>query len=117
MATALKIEAHTTESGSGVLSLRGEVDVANSHEVRDAALALVGGGARGLVVDLTGTAYLDSAGLGILVGLLKRSKEADFKLAIAGAQPAVQRLFEITKLNRVFPMHADVASALQEVAG
>jgi anti-sigma B factor antagonist len=117
MPTPLKIESRKTDTNGAVLSLQGEIDVANSHEVRDAALALLGGGTRCLVVDLTKTEYLDSAGLGILVGLLKRVKEADLKLVLAGAQPQVKRLFEITRLNQVFPMAEDVASALQEVAG
>ncbi len=112
----LKIESRKADTDRAVLSLQGEVDVANSHEVREAALALLGSGVRTLIVDLTKTDYLDSAGLGILVGLLKRARESELRMVIAGAQPQVRRLFEITRLNQVFPMHDDVASALQEVA-
>ncbi len=117
MTQPFRIESRRADTDSAVLSLQGEVDVANSQRVRDAALSLLGSGVKKLVVDLTKTEYLDSAGLGILVGLLKRVKESDLKMIIAGAQPQVQRLFEITKLNQVFPMREDVASALQEVAG
>jgi len=117
MVTPLTIDAHRTDLGAGVLSLHGEVDVANSHQVREAALSLLAGGVKGLVIDLSATAYLDSAGLGILVGLLKRVKESGVTMAIAGPQPQVKRLFEITRLNQVFSMHEDVTSALQEVAG
>ncbi len=116
MANALQIESRREGADSGVLSLRGEVDVANSQQVRDAALALIGTGIKRLVIDLSSTDYLDSAGLGILVGLLKRARESDLTLVVAGAQPRVQRLFDITKLNQVFTMRQDVTSALQEVA-
>jgi anti-sigma B factor antagonist len=116
MANALQIESRKEAGDSGVLSLRGEVDVANSQQVRDAALTMIKDGAKRLVIDLSGTEYLDSAGLGVLVSLLKRTRESDLTLVIAGAQPRVQRLFEITKLNQVFIMRENVASALQEVA-
>ena len=101
MASPLRIESRKTDPDRAVLSLQGEVDVANGHQVREAALSLFGGGVKTLVVDLTGTEYLDSAGLGVLVGLLKRAKESDLRMVIAGARPQVRRLFEITKLNQI----------------
>lgn len=116
MNNSLHIDSRQAGNDSAVLSLQGEVDVANSEQFRNAALSLLASGIKRLVVDLSGTDYIDSAGLGILVGLLKRVKESDLKLLVAGAQPRVQRVFEITGLNQVFAMRADVASALQEVA-
>ena len=117
MAQAFKIESHRAEGDRGVLSLQGEVDVANSQQVREAALSLLASGITGLVVDLTKTDYLDSAGLGILVGLWKRVQESGLKMVVAGAPPRVRHVFEVTRLDQVFPMREDVASALQEVAG
>ena len=116
MTNSLHIDSRITGSDSAVLSLQGEVDVANSDEFKRAALALLEGGVKRLVVDLSRTEYIDSAGLGILVGLLKRTNESHLELIVAGAQPRVQRVFEITGLNRVFAMRADVNAAVQEVA-
>ena len=115
MENPLRIESCQADEHSAVLSLQGEVDVANGHEVREAALSLLGSGVKTLVVDLSKTQYLDSAGLGILVGLLKRARESERRIVIVGAQPQVKRIFEITRLNQVFSMREDVASALQEV--
>jgi len=115
MATPLRIGTQLKGEGLAVLSLSGEVDVSNTPQVRDAALGLLSGGATKLVVDLSETTYMDSAGLGTLVGLLKRLKEAKGAMAIAGAAPRVQRLFEITNLNRIFSLYPDVAAAAKEV--
>jgi anti-sigma B factor antagonist len=115
MDNALQISSRVEGEDSVVLSLQGEVDVSNSELVKNAALAALAQGAKRLVIDLSGTEYMDSAGLGILVGLLKRVKESDLVMAVAGAKPQVKRVFEITRLNRVFTMHDDVTSALKEV--
>jgi len=116
MTNSLQIGSRRAGDDSAVLSLQGEVDVANSEQVKNAALSLLASGVKRLVVDLSRTEYIDSAGLGILVGLLKRASESGFTLLMAGAQPRVARVFEITGLNRVFVMCADVTSALQGVA-
>jgi anti-sigma B factor antagonist len=112
MTTPLKIDSRTEAGDAAVLRLAGEVDVANVAQVREAALKLLAAGVKQLVVDLSATEYLDSSGLGILVGLLKRLKEIGGDMAIAGPQPRVKRLFEITGLSRVFALHNDVAAAL-----
>jgi len=116
MENSLQISSRREGNDSAVLSLQGEVDVSNCELVKQAAAALLAENVTRLVVDLSGTEYLDSAGLGILVGLLKRVNESALTLVIAGARPQVKRVFVITKLNQVFTMRDDLASALQEVA-
>ena len=115
MSTPLKIGARTEGEDAAVLSLTGEVDVANAGNVRDAALKLFEGGRTHLIVDLGGVEYMDSTGLGMLVGLLKRLKESQGDVVIAAPQPRVKRLFDITGLARVFRIYDDVSAALKEV--
>jgi anti-sigma B factor antagonist len=117
MATPLRIESRPAGEGTAVLALAGEVDVSNTAQVREAALKLLSDGVSKLVIDLTATEYMDSAGLGMLVGLLKRLNESGGKMAIAGARPGVGRLFTITGLNRIFALYGEVATALKEVGG
>ena len=117
MGTPLRIESTMEGEETAVLSLIGEVDVANAGQVKEAALKLVSDGAKRLVVNLNGTEYMDSSGLGILVGLLKRLKESGGQMALAAARPRVKRLFEITGLTQVFALCEDVAAALKEVRG
>jgi anti-anti-sigma factor len=117
MTTPLKIDAHTEGPDTAVLSLAGEVDVANAAQVRDSALMLVDSGVKNIVIDHHSTEYMDSTGLGTLVGLLKRTRELGGDVVIAAAQPRVKRVFEITGLTQVFRMYDDVAAALKEVRG
>lgn len=115
MDTQLEIASRSVGAETGVLSLSGEVDVSNVQRVREAAVELLEGGAKNLVVDLAKTEYMDSSGLGVVVGLLKKVKELGGTLAIAAAQPRVKRVFEVTGLNQVFPVRDDVEGALKEV--
>lgn len=117
MSTELKIDSRTEGEDTAVLSLTGEVDVANASQVRDAGLSLISRGVKRLVVDLERTEYMDSTGLGTLVGLLKRLKESGGAIAIAAAQSRVERLFVITGLDRIFSLCGDVEAALKEVRG
>jgi len=114
-AAPLRVETRLAGEGTAVLSLAGEVDVSNTARVREAALQLLSGGTKKLVVDLSATEYMDSAGLGMLVGLLKRLKESGGAMGIAGARPRVNHLFEITGLNQILALYDDVAIALKEV--
>ncbi|MFB3881034.1 MAG: STAS domain-containing protein [Armatimonadota bacterium] len=117
MATPIKIGARSVDDDTAVLSLAGEVDVANASQVRDAALKLIADGAKHLLVDLSAIEYMDSTGLGTLVGLHKRLRESGGEVTIAGAKQSVKRLFDITGLMQVFRMHEDVSAALKEVRG
>jgi anti-sigma B factor antagonist len=83
--------------------------------VRDAALRLISDGAKNLVVDLSETEYMDSSGLGTLVGLLKRVREGGGEMPIAAARPRVKRLFEVTGLTQVFKLYEDATAALEEM--
>jgi len=116
MSTPLQIKSSREGEDAAVISLVGEVDVANTAQVREAALRLLADGVKRLVVDLSATEYMDSAGLGTLVGLLKRLKESGGTMAIAGPQPRVARLFQITGLNQILTLCVDVATALKEVS-
>ena len=115
MDTQLEIASRMVGAETGVLSLSGEVDVSNVQRVREAAGELLERGAKNLVFDLAKVEYMDSSGLGVLVGLLKKVKELGGTLAIAAAQEQVERLFVITGLKQIIPLSDDVEGALKEV--
>ena len=69
-----------------------------------------------LVIDLGNVEFIDSAGLGVLVGIYKRVKQRGQRVAVARAQPYVARVMRIIKLDRVFESFADVPSALAELS-
>lgn len=115
MSTPLTIESRREGEAAAVLALAGEVDVSNVGEARAAALSLLEDGTKRLILDISGVTYMDSSGLGMLVGVLKRLRESEGELAIAGAAPGVKRLFEITGLEQIFSLYDDMAAALKEV--
>lgn len=69
-----------------------------------------------VLVDISGVRFLDSTGLGVLVSLLKMMAGGG-TLAIAGAQPVVQRLFKLTGMDRVFRLFESDAEAMAALAG
>ena len=71
-------------------------------------------GRNDLVIDLGNLEFVDSAGLGVLVGIYKRVKRRGQRVAVTGAQPYVARVMRIIKLDRVFESFDDVPSALAE---
>ncbi len=82
--------------------MRGEIDVATSPALREELYAIIDGGAKVLVVDLSELGFIDSSGLGVLVAALKHMREQDGQLVLSGlAQPAL-RVFEITDLTALF---------------
>src|SRR5947208_12473988 len=69
-----------------VLEVGGEVDVYTAPRLRERLIELVDGGAKHVVVDLSRVEFLDSTGLGVLVGALKRLRAVDGSLGLVCAQ-------------------------------
>lgn len=65
-----------------------------------------------LIVDLTGVDFIDSTGLGVLVGALKHAREADGTLDVVVATPRVLKVLALTGLDVVIPLHSTLDEAL-----
>jgi anti-sigma B factor antagonist len=93
-----------------VVRVTGDIDLATAPGLRD-ALNLPD--TDHMVVDLRGVAFLDSTGLGVLVGALKRLRRrgGSLKIVTNGAG-RVRRLFELTNLSRAFDLHTSVLDAI-----
>ena len=102
----------TERDGWAVLAVAGEVDVATAPRLREQLIELVGAGSYRIVVDLEGVDFLDSTGLGVLVGALKRVRTYDGELALVCTEARILKVFEITGLTKVFPMHRSVDEAV-----
>ena len=85
-----------------VAELSGELDFSTSQRLRAELLDLIDDGARTLVIDMSGLAVIDSTGLGVLVGVLKRVLQHGGKLSLRAPRPAARKVFDITGLDRVF---------------
>jgi anti-sigma B factor antagonist len=102
----------TEERGDwSVLSVRGEVDLYTAPHLKDQLAALVGAGRNRLAVDLGQVEFMDSTGLGVLIGALKRCKENGGVLALVSPRESVAKVLAITGLDKVFSIHDSVDDA------
>ena len=94
-----------------VLEVGGEVDVYTAPRLREKLVELVEQGARHVVVDLSRVEFLDSTGLGVLVGALKRLRAVNGTFGLVCAHERLLKIFRITALDRVFSLYDTVAAA------
>lgn len=104
-------------AGHTVVEVRGEVDVYTASLLRERLLAVIDGGASQVVADLRRVDFLDSTGLGVLVGALKRLRMAGGDLVLVCDHEKLLKIFQITALDRVFALHATVEAATSPPAG
>lgn len=90
------------QSGGAVLRVEGEVDVYTAPALRDELYRVIDEGAARVTVDLAGMEFIDSSGLGVFVGALKRVRERSSELELRGVQPSTRKVLEITGLIQVF---------------
>ncbi|MDQ1689203.1 MAG: anti-sigma factor antagonist [Frankiaceae bacterium] len=95
-----------------VVEVGGEIDVYTAPKLREQLIELVSNGRYQLVVDMESVDFLDSTGLGVLVGGLKRVRAHDGSLRLVCTQERILKIFRITGLTKVFPIHASVDEAL-----
>ncbi len=95
-----------------ICEVEGEIDASNVESVFDQLVASASSDSPGLVLDLTRTVYLDSAGVRILFELARRLRTHRQELRIAvPADGIVRRVLVLTALADVVPLHADAESA------
>ncbi len=108
----LGIEVDESRSPHVLVAVRGEVDIATAPKLREKLVELASQGAKQVVVDLDGVEFLDSTGLGVLIGGMKRLRGLDGDLTLVCTQPRILKVFEITGLNRAFTIYETVDSAV-----
>ncbi|HEX2416142.1 MAG TPA: STAS domain-containing protein, partial [Thermoleophilaceae bacterium] len=94
----------------------GEVDLYTAPEFKERMVELIESGKKQIVVDLSKATFIDSTTLGVLVGGVKRLRPAGGSLALVCTDDNITKIFEITGLDRVFPIHSSREEALNAVA-
>ncbi len=95
-----------------VVQVDGQLIVGNRQDLKDKVLARLEEGARNFVIDFARTGYIDSSGLGVLVSVSKKIREAGGELRLACLSDDLQTLFELTKLDTLFQICDDLEEAL-----
>ena len=110
------LSEYSAAPGSTVIAVSGEIDVYTAPRLREAIVSLTDAGNYRLIVDMEGVEFLDSTGLGVLVGGLKRVRAHDGVIDLVCTQGRILRIFRITGLSRVFNIYDSVDEALALVA-
>ena len=95
-----------------LVQVHGDVDVGSAPRLREQLIAVISNGQANVVLDLDDVAFMDSTGLGVIVGVLKRARTHGGDLRLVCTRPPLQRLFEITGLDRTMPLAESAAAAV-----
>ena len=101
-----------TRDGTSIVAVSGEVDVATAPAVRDCLDQVIERDAGVVVVDLTGVTFIDSTGLGVLIGARKRCADEGRDVRVVVAEPRILKVFEITGLTELFTIRPSLDLAL-----
>ena len=99
-------------SGVTVVQVDGQLIVGNRQELKDLVQAAVDRGERRVLIDFSRTGYIDSSGLGALVSISKKIREAGGELRLSGLNEDLRSLFELTKLDTLFAIAETPKQAL-----
>lgn len=109
----MELEIPETElDGWTVVAPSGEIDVATAPVLRDALGDLLEQGSTQVILDLEHVDFIDSTGLGVLVGAVRRSRAIDGDVRIRCTNSRLLRVFEVTGLDEVFT----IGESLDDVA-
>ena len=108
---------HHVRDGIEVIDVQGEIDMYTAPRLRELLINLVSKGSYQLVVNLDKVGFLDSTGLGVLVGGLKRVRAHDGSLDLVCTQQRILKIFRITGLTEVFGIYQTVDQAIAATKG
>ena len=100
------------EGGVTVISVEGQLIVGNRQELKNLVQDALGESERKFLIDFSGTAYIDSSGLGALVSISKKIREQGGELRLAELNEDLRSLFELTKLDTLFAIAESRSEAL-----
>jgi anti-sigma B factor antagonist len=101
----------TVRDGTVVCLVTGDLDAFGVSSYREVTSSLAADG-RAVVIDLSGVGFIDGAGLGALVGTIRRCRDKATSVALCSPRPTVARALASAGLDRIAPMAATVSEAL-----
>ncbi len=111
----LSIDIRAEHDGDALIfRLRGSLDLATSPSVRAALAEAADEGKHDIIVDLSELQFIDSTGLGALIGGHRRAAEHGGRIRLVAREGTILRLLNITGLIRVFSVYSSTQAALQD---
>lgn len=111
------VSAQPKTNGIAVVNVQGEVDVYTAPRLREEIHRCLDQGSHKLVINLSEVAYMDSSGLGVLIGALKRAREENGDLLVAAPNARISRILEVTGLSKIFNVRDTVPEAVTALEG
>lgn len=108
------VDRHLVE-GVEVLELEGQIDIFTAPILTSALIEVLVPGGTGAVLDIDGVDFLDSTGLGVLVGGLNRARKNGIPLQLACTHIQILKIFRIVGLTEVFGIHPSVGNAVAAI--
>ena len=108
---------HYATDGIEVIDVQGEIDIYTAPRLRELLIDLAVKGSCQLVVNLDKVGFLDSTGLGVLVGGLRRVRAHDGSLDLVCTQPRILKILKITGLTEVFGIYQTSDQAIAATKG
>jgi anti-sigma B factor antagonist len=112
MPDKLKIALDRRANGVAVARFTGRLDFTSAPEARDQFTTAIAAGQRKLIVDLSKVGFVDSAGLGSLIGGMRAARLAGGDLRIANPSEQVKMLLSLTSLDQVLKVHPTIEEAV-----
>jgi len=108
----VKITTEIHDNWLGVIKLDGELDAYTSDQFREGIETCLASSIKFLLVDLTALQYIDSVGLGIMMGTAKRAGEQGGEIAVICDKPNLQRVFDISGTTELLNVRRTMDEAL-----
>jgi anti-sigma B factor antagonist len=103
--------AHITTPAPGIVALEGEIDLHESPHIKEVLQPLIDQKSKRVLLDLSGVSYIDSSGLALFIEAMQRIQAYGGIFGLYGLRPGVKAIFEIARLDQVFKIFPDLASA------
>lgn len=84
------------------IDVHGEIDIYTANELKDSLIESISSKSKDVILNASNLEYIDSTGLGVLIGILKRLKNDEKDIYIINAKQNVRKIFNITGLDKIF---------------
>lgn len=111
----IKVAVRDHSDRVSIAEIQGEIDVYTSPKLKESLTKLIEKGKYNIIIDLEGVRYIDSTGLGVLIGTLKKVREHNGTISIICCNPQIKKIFNITGLIKIFGIYKTAEEAFKNL--
>lgn len=115
----IKVSSKTIDDAVELVEVNGEIDIYTSPSVKESINSLIAKGSYNFIINLDQVRYIDSTGLGVLIGALKKVREHDGHIYLVCVDQQIKKVFNITglvKIFRIFESNDEAVSAFKALS-